>query len=121
MIPIFGSGTTAWLRVRRQTIRRLRTVRSSRKFFRYTVGEWTLNASLTTSSSYRKCSKRRTLDHSAQATSRLRIEGTMRCSLIVLGSGCGSISAFAAEPSRQYFEQGNRGARPPHEDESRLV
>jgi hypothetical protein len=29
--------------------------------------EWTLNASLTTSSSYRKCSKRRTLDHSAQS------------------------------------------------------
>jgi len=25
--------------------------------------EWTLSASLTTSSSYRKCSKRRTLDH----------------------------------------------------------
>jgi hypothetical protein len=25
--------------------------------------EWTLNASLTTSSSYRRCSKRRTLDH----------------------------------------------------------
>jgi len=40
--------------------------------------EWTLNALLTTSSSYRKCSKRRTLDHSAQATSLLQIEGTTR-------------------------------------------
>ena len=30
--------------------------------FSYTVGEWTLNVSLTTSNSYRKCSKRRTLD-----------------------------------------------------------
>jgi hypothetical protein len=39
---------------------------------------WTLNASLTTLSSYRKCSKRRTLDHSAQATSRPQIEGTTR-------------------------------------------
>src|SRR5690348_9772148 len=47
--------------------------------FSYTVGEWTLNASLTTSSSYRKCSKRRTLDHSAQATSLLQIEDTTRC------------------------------------------
>jgi hypothetical protein len=40
--------------------------------------EWTLNRLLTTSSSYRKCSKRRTLDHSAQATSLLQIEGTTR-------------------------------------------
>ena len=40
--------------------------------------KWTLNALLTTSSSYRKCSKRRTLDHSAQATSLLQIEGTTR-------------------------------------------
>ncbi len=40
--------------------------------------EWTLNALLTTSSSYRKCSKRRTFDHSAQATSLLQIEGTTR-------------------------------------------
>jgi hypothetical protein len=40
--------------------------------------EWTLNGLLTTSSSYRKCSKRRTLDHSAQAISLLQIEGTTR-------------------------------------------
>ena len=40
--------------------------------------EWTLNALLTTSSSYRKCSKRQTLDHSAQAISLLQIEGTTR-------------------------------------------
>ena len=37
--------------------------------------EWTLNASLTIFGSYRKCSKRRTLGHSAQATSLLPIEG----------------------------------------------
>jgi len=40
--------------------------------------EWTWNALLTTLSSYRKCSKRRTLDHSAQTTSRLQIKGTTR-------------------------------------------
>jgi hypothetical protein len=40
--------------------------------------EWTLNALLTTSSSYRKCSRRRTLDRSAQATSLPQIEGTTR-------------------------------------------
>jgi hypothetical protein len=61
--------------------------------------EWTLNASLTTSSSYRKCSKRRTLDHSAQATSLLPIEGTTKCSPIALGSGSGSAMVSAAEPS----------------------
>ena len=60
---------------------------------------WTLNASLTTSSSYRKCSKRRTLDHSAQATSLPQIEGTTKCLPIVLGSGCGSILASVADLS----------------------
>jgi len=64
--------------------------------------EWTLNALLTTSSSYRKCSKRRTLDHSAQATSPLQIEGTTRCSRTALGSGCGSILASVAEPNPRY-------------------
>src|SRR5580704_4097657 len=59
--------------------------------------EWTLNASLTRFSSYRKCSKRRILGHSAQATSRLRIGGTTKCSGIARGFGCGSISGFAAE------------------------
>jgi hypothetical protein len=51
---------------------------------------------LTRLSSYRKCSKRRTLDHSARAISRLRIEDTMKCSHIARGFGCGSISGFAA-------------------------
>jgi hypothetical protein len=37
--------------------------------------EWTLNASLTRLSSYRKCSKRRILGHSAQATSLLANRG----------------------------------------------
>jgi hypothetical protein len=59
--------------------------------------EWTLNASLTRFSSYRKCSKRRILGHSAQATSVLRIAGTTKCSRIALGFGCGSSTGFAAE------------------------
>ena len=52
--------------------------------------EWTLNASLTRLSSYRKCSKHRTLGHSAQATSLLPIAGTTRCSRIA------HVSAVAA-------------------------
>src|ERR1700756_4524025 len=63
------------------------------------VTEWTLNALLTTSSSYRKCSKRRILDHSAQATSLLPIGGTTSCSRIARGSGCGSILAYVADLS----------------------
>jgi len=59
--------------------------------------EWTLNASLTTSSSYRKCSKRRILGHSAQATSLLPIEGTTKCSRTALGFGSGSVMGFAAD------------------------
>jgi len=63
--------------------------------------EWTLNASLTTSSSYRKCSKRRTLDRSAQATSLLPIEGTTKCSHIARGFSFGGVMAFVAEASRR--------------------
>jgi hypothetical protein len=59
--------------------------------------EWTLNASLTRFSSYRKCSKLRISGHSAQATSLLPIEGTTKCSRIARGFGCGSSSGFAAE------------------------
>jgi hypothetical protein len=59
--------------------------------------KWTLNASLTTSSSYRKCSKRRTLDRSAQATSLLLIDGTTKCLRTVLGFGCGSGMASVAD------------------------
>ena len=65
---------------------------------------WTLNALLTTSSSYRKCSKRRTLDHSAQATSRLQIEVTMRSSPTARGFGSGNAMASVAEPSLQCFD-----------------
>jgi hypothetical protein len=61
--------------------------------------EWTLNALLTTSSSYRKCLKLRTLDHSPQATSLLPIEGTMRSWRKDLGSGCGSILVCVADPN----------------------
>ena len=59
--------------------------------------EWTLNASSTIFSSYRKCSKRRIRGHSAQTTSRLLIGGTTKCSRIARGFGCGGISGFAAE------------------------
>src|SRR5437588_9665320 len=60
---------------------------------------WTLNASLTRLSSYRKCSKRRILGHSAQATSLLPIEGTTRCSRIAHGFEFGSGMASAADQS----------------------
>jgi hypothetical protein len=63
--------------------------------------EWTLNALLTTSSSYRKCSKRRTLDHSAQATSLLQIEGTTMRSRTARGLGFGSDMAFVADTNPQ--------------------
>ena len=59
--------------------------------------EWTWNASLTRSSSYRKCSKRRILGHSAQATSLRRIEDTTKRTRIALGFGFGSVMGFAAE------------------------
>jgi hypothetical protein len=95
-IVIFRYGMDVWLRVGRQAINRPKTARSS-KFVRYTVRAWTLNTSLTTSSSYRKCSKRRILDHSARATSRLQIEDTTRCSRTALGLSCGSIMVSAAD------------------------
>ncbi len=62
---------------------------------------WTLNASLTRLSSYRKCSKCRILDHSARATSPLQIEGTTKCSHTARGSGCGNDMASVAEPNPQ--------------------
>src|ERR1051326_2189682 len=62
---------------------------------------WTLSASLTTSSSCRKCSKRRTSGHSVQVTFLLPIAGTTRCSPTALGFGSGSILASVAEPSPQ--------------------
>jgi hypothetical protein len=75
--------------------------------------EWTLNALLTTSSSYRKCSKRRTFDHPAQATSLLPIEGTTRCSRIVRGFSLGSGMGSAAEPSLLHFDKVKSRAKPP--------
>ena len=65
---------------------------------------WTLNAPLTRLSSYRKCSKRRILGHSAQATSLLPIAGTMKCSHIARGFSFGNGMGSAAEPSPQYFD-----------------
>src|SRR5579864_5437588 len=58
---------------------------------------WTLSASLTRSSSFRKCSKRRILGHSAQATSLLRIEGTTKCSRTALGFEFGSGTEFVVD------------------------
>src|SRR5271166_4385425 len=65
---------------------------------------WTLNASLGRLSSYRRCSKRRILGHSAQATSLLPIAGTTKCSHIVRGFSFGSGMASAAEPSPHCFD-----------------
>jgi hypothetical protein len=59
--------------------------------------EWTLNARLTRLSSYRKCSKRRTLGHSAQATSLLPIAGTTKSSHIVRGFSFGNGMGSAAD------------------------
>ena len=60
--------------------------------------EWTLNALLTTSSSLRKCSRPRISGPSAQAMSLLRIEGMMKPSPTVHGSGSGRILESAAGP-----------------------
>jgi hypothetical protein len=60
-------------------------------------GGWTLNASLTRSSRYRKCSKLRIFGHSAQATSRLRIDGMTKCSRMARGFGCGNDTVSVAD------------------------
>ena len=83
--------------------------------------EWTLNASLTTSSSCRKCSKRRTFDRSAQVTSPPPIEDMTRCSPIALGSGCGGILASAADPSLPNSDRAKLKADTPHCRESRAT
>ena len=75
--------------------------------------EWTLNASLTRLSSYRKCSKHLIFGRSAQATSGLRIEGTMKCSRIARGFGYGKVMEFAAEPSPQRSDYRERGTKLP--------
>ena len=49
------------------------------------------------SSDWSASSQRRISGLSAQATSRLPIKGTTKCSRIARGFGCGSISGFAAE------------------------
>src|SRR5580692_10913422 len=66
--------------------------------------EWTLNASLTRFSSYRKCSKRWISDHSAQATSLMPIEGTTKCSRIARGSGFGNGMVSVADLRLQYSD-----------------
>jgi len=72
-----------------------------------------LNASLTRLSSYRKCSKHLIFGRSAQATSGLRIEGTMKCSRIARGFGYGKVMEFAAEPSPQRSDYRERGTKLP--------
>src|ERR1035438_6038024 len=75
--------------------------------------EWTLNASLTRLSSYRKCLKRRILGHSAQATSLLPIAGTTKCSRIARGFSFGNGMGSVAEPSPQYSDYRERGTKVP--------
>ena len=70
-------------------------VRSGKAGSLYCSG-WTLNALLTKSSNLRKCSRPRTSGPSAQAMSLLRIEGMMRPSPTVRGSGSGRILVSAA-------------------------
>jgi len=60
--------------------------------------QWTLNALFTTSSSLRKCTRPRISGPSTQAMSLLRIEGMMRPSPTVHGSGSGRILVSAAGP-----------------------
>ena len=82
-----------------KTARRL-TCRLSVRY----CGAWTLNGSLTRLSSYRKCSKRRILGHSAQAIWRPRIGGTTKCSRTARGFIFGSGLASVVELSLQYFD-----------------
>jgi hypothetical protein len=51
---------------------------------------------------YRKCSKRRILGHSAQATSLLPIAGTMKCSHIARGFSSGGSMGSVADLSLPY-------------------
>jgi hypothetical protein len=60
---------------------------------------WTLNASLTRLSNYRKYSKRRILGHLPQATSLLPIEDTTKGSHIARGLSFGGGTASAADLS----------------------
>ncbi len=47
-----------------------------------------------------------------QATSRLRIAGTTKCSRTARGFGFGSVTVSVAEPSPQCFDWGNRKTNP---------
>jgi hypothetical protein len=86
--------------------------------------EWTLNASLTRLSSYRKCSKRRILGRSAQATFLLPIAGTMKSWSAARGFGFGRDMGFAAAPNPQCFDHRKRGTKLPangHEKWQRMA
>lgn len=71
------------------------------KLVRYTIGEWTLNALLTKSNSFKKCSKPRISGRSAQAISLPQIAGMTKYTPEVPGSGSGRISVSAADPRIQ--------------------
>ena len=74
-----------------------------RRSVRYCDG-WTLNRALLKSSGWNTSSRCRTPDRSAQATSRLPIEGMMRRSRTARGFGFCSGTEFVAEPSSQCFK-----------------
>src|ERR1035441_6104878 len=61
----------------------------------------------------RKCSKRRILGHSAQATSLLPIAGTTKCSHIARGFSCGNGTASVAELTPRHSDYRERGTKLP--------
>src|ERR1700730_1992890 len=72
---------------------------TSARLFLDDCDAWTLNASSTRLSSYRKCSKRLILGHSAQATSLLPIEGMTKCLRTAHGFDSGSDTGSVADLS----------------------
>ena len=93
----------------------LRLGLTAQRLFLDDCDAWTSNASLTILNSCRKCSKRQTLGHSAQATSWLQIEGMMRRWRTAHGFAYGSGMASVAEVSPHQFDYRKRGAKlPPH-------
>ena len=63
---------------------------------------WTLNKPSLKFNDWSVCSRWRTPDHSAQAISPLRIDGTMKGKRIAHGLGCGRAMASVADRSRPH-------------------
>jgi len=80
--------------------------------FGYTVCLWMSSASLTKSSSLRRCSKHRISGRSAQAMCLLQTGDMTRCWPRVRGSACGTISASVADQSFRNPEKGKLRRRP---------